>query len=111
MDPTYLQVFKHCPLCQANYGAGAVEIITGLGKGQMLYAYCASCHRGILSMAYQSKGWVSSVGMMTDLSLEEARELSEKEPLSAEESAAIRLAIREKSREFCALLRRGHHIS
>ncbi len=96
----------NCPLCQALYQDGAIRLVWEKGPSQMFHCFCASCGHAILAVVLETSGWVSSVGVMTDMLAKDALRLRESKPISADECVFFYRAFEQESPGFCQELLR-----
>jgi hypothetical protein len=101
MNASPSQILVHCPLCQGKYEENDIQKLFSRGAAQLLHCACSACGRAMLALLLESSGWVSSVGMVTDLQAHEATEALHRAPLSLEECVSIHQALSETSQVLC----------
>ena len=85
-------VLQRCPLCHVEYGQDAVTCIDAgpvTGKPRLYHCACGSCKRSMVALLVESTGWLSSVGMLTELTADEARTIPVLSPVSGDHCVAI----------------------
>lgn len=99
-------VLQRCPLCQAMYQANAVSPLEGADSRQLYHCYCQNCHRAMLAVIFEATGWLSSVGILTELTAEESRQNPALAPIDADACVKAHGVFEENSQEFCAFLQK-----
>ena len=100
------RLIANCPLCQTSYQDGAIRLVGEKGSHRMFHCSCAFCGHAILAVVLESSGWVSSIGVMTDLLAKDAVRLQESEPITSDECVILYQAFELKSHDFCQELLR-----
>jgi len=79
------QLLAQCPLCQATYQKDAVRLLGERGATRLFHCSCQQCGHAVMAILLESSGWVSSVGVVTDLTAQDALRFRTSEPISADE--------------------------
>lgn len=58
----------------------------------------------MLALMLESAGWLSTVGLVTDLEVADAIRLEDATPIAADECIRLHHAIHDQSRELCKML-------
>lgn len=58
----------------------------------------------MLALMLESAGWLSTVGLVTDLEVADAIRLEDSSPIAADECIRLHHAIHDQSQDFCKLL-------
>jgi hypothetical protein len=62
-----------CPVCEAKYGSASATTLGKDGETQVFHYTCRSCAMGVLAVVHQGDTGESSVGMVTDLNVEDVQ--------------------------------------
>jgi hypothetical protein len=87
-----INIQSHCPVCKKKRSLHTGEVISGKGSSLVVYNKCKHCLSASLSVISKSKKAGDSliaVETLTDLSVEEARNLLNREPLSADDVLTV----------------------
>lgn len=90
-----------CPLCQASYQDGAIRLVGEKGAHRMFHCSCRQCGHAILAVVLETSGWVSSIGVMTDLEAKDALRLQESTPITSDECIKYYHIFEQESAVFC----------
>lgn len=60
-----------CPLCTHEYTKNEVRVLEEQGQTQLLHITCADCQHAMLTFVMTSNLGISSIGMLTDLSMQD----------------------------------------
>lgn len=82
-----LELLLDCPVCDAKYGPSSVQIVSGSGSSILVHIRCENCQTNSLAVLSKNQTGTTAVtmGMLTDLDYEEAAEMLEANPISADE--------------------------
>ena len=100
-------VLHRCPLCQAEYQKEAVVCLEeGMipGKPRLFHCVCSGCKRSMVALLVETSGWLSSIGMLTELSVEEARVAKDAQAIQGDHCVRTHVMLEESSEAFCAFL-------
>ena len=97
-------LMAHCPVCQALYIKGSVRLLAERPHVRLFHSMCPMCHHGMLAYVIDAPSGISSVGLITDISGEDALKQMNLEIISAEECIAVHRLILEQSRDICRQL-------
>ncbi|TAN33244.1 hypothetical protein EPN28_02835 [Patescibacteria group bacterium] len=75
-----------CTVCGRAYGSGKMKILKNEKKSRLLHATCAFCNSHFMAMLMKMGGGMSTIGMVTDLSLNDSRRLLDKAPITVNEA-------------------------
>lgn len=104
MDVHPSKLIAHCPVCQTSYGDQAIRLVGERGTSRLFHCTCASCGHAMLAVILENAGWVSSIGMITDLEANDAARFQKLEMISANECVQIHQGLEHQSRELCQQL-------
>lgn len=98
-------LLAHCPLCQVAYEKQGVRLLGERGATRLFHCTCNACGHSILAVILEAQGSVSSVGMVTDLEVQDVLRFRELEPLTDDDCIATHRVLSRQSAEFCRLLK------
>ena len=104
MEPR--DVLQHCPLCHGSYQPEAVSELEGPQGRKLFHCYCQGCKRAMLAVMFEASGWLSSVGILTELTAEESRRCPDLSPIDADICVKAHQVFEEESRGFCLFLQK-----
>ena len=78
-----------CPLCNKKYGQAKILILEEEKNRTTLHVTCESCKISSLVFISSGKMGIVSLGMLTDLTREEAKALFKNEAISADQVIEI----------------------
>lgn len=93
-----------CPLCRATYEQTGVRLLREFGGTRLFHCSCQSCGRSMLALMLESSGWLSTVGLVTDLEIADALRLEQAEAITSDECIRLHRMIDQDSRAFCRYL-------
>ncbi|MCI0479691.1 hypothetical protein L0Y59_04045 [Candidatus Uhrbacteria bacterium] len=99
------KLLAHCPLCQTAYGDAEVRLLGERGSTRLFHCSCASCGHAMLAVILESQGAVSSVGLVTDLEVQDALRFRGAPTVSADDCLAAHALLETGSKGFCEALR------
>ncbi len=67
----------------------------------MFHCSCGHCGHAILAVVLETSGWVSSIGVMTDLDVKDAERLQDRSPLTSDECVKFYHLFEQESAAFC----------
>lgn len=73
-----------CPLCAASYDPHRARVLGKRGEERLLHVACGGCGHAMLAFVAVTPAGVSSIGLITDLSYEDARRFRDAQPVSAD---------------------------
>lgn len=99
------RIITQCPLCTQEYGNDGIRVLEECNGSQLLHMTCPKCSNAMLAMVVHTRMGLSSIGMLTDLSLPDAKRLHGKGPVSEDDILSFHLSMarREKEKEFLSL--------
>lgn len=66
-----LKLISYCPLCEARYNPMEARLLGKEGDTHLLHVTCRKCHNAILAMVLVNRVGSSSVGLVTDLTVDD----------------------------------------
>ena len=94
------QVLAHCPLCQSAYRDTHIRLLSEKGAQRTFHCSCNACGHALMAVIVESAGTISSVGLVTDMELQDAVQFRDVEPISADECVSAYRSLRDNSRTF-----------
>jgi hypothetical protein len=104
MDHPSPQLLAHCPVCHTAYPASDVRLLGEKGTTRLFHCTCASCGNAVLAVVLENAGAVSSVGLVTDLEIQDALRFQDVRPVSTDECVEVHRALQTQSKAFCRRL-------
>lgn len=95
------KLIAECPLCHAPYGQEAVRLLREQSGTRLFHCLCQSCGRSMLALMLESSGWLSTVGLVTDMAASDAIRLEDARPISTDECIIMHRTIETQSRDLC----------
>lgn len=80
-----LKNLTKCPLCKAKYENSKTVVLEETNNRTVFHLTCNKCQSALLAFITEGKQGVISVGMVTDLTVGEARETFKRNPINKEE--------------------------
>ena len=81
----YLRIMRECPVCNTAYRAEQVAVLEAAGHNHLVHLTCGACHNALLALVVVSALGMSSIGVMTDLTAEDADRFRLEPPVSEED--------------------------
>jgi len=91
-----LKYMGRCPACHKEYPAGQAKVFAREDTVGMVHLTCPECSNSFLAMVVVGNRGISSVGMVTDLTYEDAERVFRSEPVSIDEILEGRELIKQK---------------
>lgn len=98
------RILAQCPLCQAAYREDEIRLVGERGASRLFHCNCEECGHSMLAIVLESSGWVSSVGLVTDLEAEEASRVQRSAPISVDECINLHRLLEGESNALCQSL-------
>lgn len=102
MDIQPLRLLERCPLCQVAYKKEDVRKVGTQDKTKLYHCTCLGCGHAVLAVILEGSGWMSSIGVITDLQAIDATRL-QPEPISSDECIEICSHIAQDSQKLSRL--------
>lgn len=98
------KMLSQCPICKKSYLEDAVKHV-GQDRGAELYhCSCKGCGHAMMAVVLEQAGLVSSIGMLTDLEVSDALQLSKTNPITKDECVKIHRVLEKESQALCQAL-------
>jgi len=83
-----LKLVGRCPICNAEYAMGSAKLFAKKDSASLVHVNCTKCQSAVMFMIMIMGQGLSSVGMITDLSFEDAKRLYGSEEITLDEALA-----------------------
>lgn len=97
-------LLAHCPLCQVAYQSAEVRLLGERGSTRLFHCTCRSCGQAVLAVILETNGSVSSVGLVTDLEIQDALRFTNVPAVSSDECIMAHRLMEGESQAFCQRL-------
>lgn len=74
-----------CPLCNKEYKPTNIRVIDDAENTLLAYSNCPRCQSGILSLLYKDLTGITLIGMVTDLSYQDALKLKKTREINTDD--------------------------
>lgn len=91
-------------MCRVVYPDGHIRLIGEQGEAKLFHCTCEACGHAVLAIMLETGGWVSSIGVVTDLEAEDAARYRTLSTLDADECIRLYRTIEADGRAFCKAL-------
>lgn len=81
-----LKFINKCPLCNTSYEADQAALFAKHDAANLVHITCKECRSYFMAMIVMLGQGLSSVGMITDLSFQDAGRLHQTEPITLDEA-------------------------
>ena len=98
------RILTQCPLCHAQYEQDTIRLLGEEGITRLVHCTCSKCGRAMIAVILEASGFVSSVGVVTDLEVEDAVRFQDAQPLQADECIQFAEEINAHSQRLCRAL-------
>ncbi|MBM3204661.1 hypothetical protein FJZ48_01615 [Candidatus Uhrbacteria bacterium] len=95
------RILTQCPVCQAPYVDERIRLLGARGPTQLFHCSCQQCHHAVIALVLENGGWVSSVGLVTDLEAEDALRFQSVSTLTTDECIQFHQVLEHESKDFC----------
>jgi hypothetical protein len=99
-----LTLGSQCPLCTHEYKQDEVRVLEEQEGTQLLHITCAACHHAMLTFVMTSQLGTSSIGMLTDLSMQDVMRIKRADPLDEDAVLAFHSLLQRQTSSFIHLL-------
>lgn len=97
-------LMTHCPLCRALYADEQVKLVLERSQARLYHSMCGTCRHGLFAYVLEAQGGISSIGLVTDASGEDAMSLADAPTVTSEECIAAHRMLSEQSKDICRRL-------
>lgn len=78
-----MQLVTRCPFCSAEYDLDGAQVIGEENDATMVYITCSDCESSIVAIVAMSGLGVVSLGLVTDMTVEDTKSFSDKKGLTS----------------------------
>lgn len=94
---------KQCPLCGLDYTENSFSLIDQEEESKLIHLACPHCSQSVLAFVVLSRLGLSSIGILTDLTAEDAIRFQTREPISENEILSFHNLLENKTQEMSHL--------
>ena len=98
---------SRCPFCSAEYDLDGAKVIGEEDDSTMVYVTCAECESSIIAIVAMSGLGIVSLGLVTDMSEKDTKQLLKSEALSGDDILHMYEMLQENSGELVKQRGRG----
>ncbi len=80
-----LKFIGHCPICNTRYEHDRAKLFAQRDAANLIHITCGKCASNFIAMIVMMGQGLSSVGMVTDLSFDDAKQLYKTAPITVDE--------------------------
>ena len=99
-------ILQKCPFCQTTYEPTGITALTSNERLFRFHCVCIKCGRSVVSFLTELAGWISAVGMLTELNASEAKNLPASRVIDADVCVQAHRFFEEHSQELCRFLQK-----
>lgn len=95
-----LKFINKCPVCGSNYKTEQAKVFAENNTANLVHINCIECNGNFIALIITLNQAISTVGMMSDLTLNDARTIGYYEPIGVDELIEGRLWINQSNIKF-----------
>lgn len=84
-----MQLVTRCPFCSAEYDLDGAQVIGEENDATMVYITCSECESSIVAIVAMSGLGVVSLGLVTDMTLEDTKRFMHEKHVTSDEFLTI----------------------
>jgi len=84
-----MQLVTRCPFCSAEYDLDGAQVIGEENNATMVYITCSECESSIVAIVAMSGLGVVSLGLVTDMTIEDTKKFMKEKQVSSDEFLSI----------------------
>lgn len=84
-----MQLVTRCPFCSAEYDLDGAQVIGEENDATMVYIACSECESSIVAIVAMSGLGVVSLGLVTDMTVEDTKKFIKEKPVTSDEFLLI----------------------
>ncbi len=84
-----IRVVSYCPLCNTQYNPLSARILEEKEGAHLIHIQCRKCGSSIVALIMAGAMGVSSIGLLTDLSSDDAIRLKNNQPVSSDDVLTV----------------------
>lgn len=78
-----------CPFCQTTQGEFTTSVVDEANDAELIHVRCQSCKAAMVALLFTTGPMISSIGMLTDLTLEDVSHFQRQRILSEDDLLAL----------------------
>ena len=94
------KLLAHCPLCSSAYQTSAIQLLGERGTTRLFHCTCGRCGHAVLAVVLQNSGSVSSMGLVTDMEVQDAIRFQGRGPVTSDECIQFHQLLETQSQRF-----------
>ena len=94
------QIIRQCALCETEYDQKGIKTIEKKEGVSLMHCTCKTCHGAVLVLLASTPVGVTSVGMITDLTVKDIKQLKGKAPITEDDVLAFHQFVQQKQPSF-----------
>lgn len=95
-----LKMMAQCPLCKKSYSEKEAKVVEEKNSAHLVHITCPHCYHSVLALVVVNQLGMSSVGMITDLNIEDVSRLKKFDPISEDELLNFHSLLKNKQLSF-----------
>ena len=92
-----IKLVSFCPLCESRSSKTQARLLGQEGETRLLHVKCKKCSNSMLALVFASSDGMSSVGLVTDLSYDDAIRFKEGDPVYIDDIISLHEEMGNKS--------------
>lgn len=84
-----MHLVTRCPFCSAEYDLDSAQVIGEENDATMVYITCSECESSIVAIVAMSGLGIVSLGLVTDMTIEDTKHFMGSKPVSSDEFLAV----------------------
>ena len=92
-------------MCQEIYAEDSIQMIVEQIGTKLVHCSCAKCGHAIIAILLETAGWISSIGLITDLEAQDVLRFQQTQTISSDECVQFHEFLEGSSRELCRELK------
>ena len=98
------KMLSECPVCKKTYPEDAVRHLGQQIGADLYHCTCKACGHAMLAIVHEQAGLASSIGMLTDLELNDALLFYKASPIAKDECVKMHRTLEKESQNMCQAL-------
>lgn len=80
------ELLQTCPMCSKAYPTEQIRVVEQISASRLLHLSCPDCSNAMLAVVVQTEVGTSSIGMVTDLSMQDVLRIQTQHPLALDDA-------------------------
>lgn len=94
------RLISYCPMCSKHYNTRQVEVVEESDSYHFVHVVCEHCQGMILALVVTGNTGISSMGIVTDLTKEDAKKFKDNEEISVDDVLKIHTWLSDENFSF-----------